>query len=302
MAAKGHGSAAIAKQLNSEGIETATGRAKYWSAGTIKKLLQSQSVIGTLITGDGVEHPNYFPVAIPEAMYKKVNNVSKSSRTLRSPKTSLKGIHPLAGLMYCAKCGGAAHHVSKQGKLKADGTKTTWRYAVCAQSMESEQGCKYQSMPYLDVVSSVVRAIEEHEYSDAQGDALKEIKVLEDRARNLSGKIDFHTDFKSLIGKKQYSEALNEYDQVQRRLKELKESRSPLSARLFKSTKDAIITNRLGVTNNLLRQMIFRIDLDFSKRKLVVHFNDSGKERVGLDDFAEGFDDPPARKTVKTKK
>jgi hypothetical protein len=103
---------------------------------------------------------------------------------------------------------------------------------------------------------------------------------------DLSGKIDFHTDLKSAIGKKRYSEALNEYDQAQRKLKELKESRSPLSARLFKSTKEAIVSNRHNVTNNLLRQMIHRVDLDFSKRSLVVHFNDNGKERVGLDDFA----------------
>jgi len=302
MAGKGNGATAIAKKLNSECIETATGRAKYWSAGTIKKLLQSQSVIGTLVTGDQVEHPNYFPVAISEALFKKVNNVSKSSKAVRSPKSSVKGIHPLAGLMHCAKCGGTAHHVSKQGKLRADGTKTTWRYAVCAQSMESDQECKYQSMPYEGVVSSVVRAIEQHEYSDAQGDSLKEIKVLEDRAQNLSGKIDFHLDFKSVIGKKQYSEALNEYDLAQRKLKELKESRSPLSARLFKSTKQIIVGNRNSVTNNVLRQMIHRVDLDFSKRSLVVHFNDNGKERVGLDDYAEGFDNPPGWNEVKTKK
>jgi DNA invertase Pin-like site-specific DNA recombinase len=302
MAAKGNGATAIAKQLNAEGTETATGRAKYWSAGTIKKLLKSQSVIGTLVTGDGIEHPNYFPVAIPEALFKKVNNVTKSSRAIRSPKSSARGLHALAGLLYCAKCGGTAHHVTKQGKLKADGTKTTWRYAVCAQSMESDQGCKYQSLPYPGVVSSVVFAIDKHEYSDAQGDTLKEIKLLEDLARNLSGKIDFHTDLKSAIGKKRYLEALNEYDQAQRKLKELKESRSPLSARLFSSTKEAIISNRHSVTNNLLRQMIHRVDLDFSKRNLVVHFNDNGKERVGLDDFADGFDDPPGWKTVKKNK
>jgi hypothetical protein len=302
MASKGNGATAIAKHLNAEGLETATGRAKYWSSGTIKKLLQSQSVIGTLVTGDGVDHPGYFPVAIPEALFKKVNNISKSSRAIRSPKTSLKGLHPLAGLMCCAKCGGAAHHVSKQGKLRADGTKTTWRYAVCAQSMESAEECKYQSMPYGDVVLSVINAIERHEYSDAQGDTLKEIKALEDRAQNLSAKIDFHTDFKSPAGKKQYAAALNEYDQAQSKLKELKESRSPLSARLFKSTKEAIVNNRNSVSNNLLRQMIHRVDLDFSKRKLVIHFNDNGKERVGLDDYADGFDNPSGWNAVKTNK
>lgn len=302
MAAKGHGASAIAKQLNSEGIETATGRAKYWSAGTIRKLLKSQSVIGTLVTGDDVEHPNYFPVAIPEALFKKVNNLAKSSKNIRSSSTGGKGIHALAGLIYCARCGGAAHHVSKHGKLKADGTKTIWRYAVCAQSVQSDQECPYKSIPYGGVVQSVVTAIEYHEYSDAQGETLKEIMVLDDRAQNLSARIDFHTDFNNGIGKKQFSEALNEYDQVQRRLKELKESRSPLSARLFSSTKQAIICNRASVTNNLLRQIIHRVDLDFAKRMLVVHFNDNGKEKVGLDDFSDGFDDLPEWSEVKVRK
>jgi DNA invertase Pin-like site-specific DNA recombinase len=285
MAAKGHGATSITKQLNAEGIETATARAKYWSSGTIKKLLQSKSVIGTLVTGDGNEHHGYFPAAIPEALYKKVNNITKSSRTVRSPKASLKGIHPLAGLMFCAKCGGSAHHVSKQGKRKVDGTKTIWRYAVCAQSMESEEGCKYKSMPYGDVVQSVINAIERHKYSDAQGDTLKEIKIIEERARNLSAKIDFHFNFKTATGRKQYAEALNEYDLGQRRLKELKESRSPLSARLFDSTKEKIISIGDSVTNSLLRQMIHRVELDFLKRNLVVSFNDNGSEKIGLTDL-----------------
>jgi DNA-binding ferritin-like protein len=140
-------------------------------------------------------------------------------------------------------------------------------------------------MPYQGVVESVLNAIEQHEYSDAQGDTLKEIKTLEERVRYLSAKIDFHADFKSMVGKKQYSEALNDYDQAQMRLKELKEARSPLSARLFKSTKKAVTESGNDVTNNLLRQMINRVDLDFSKRNVVVHFNDNGKEKVGLETF-----------------
>jgi hypothetical protein len=35
---------------------------------------------------------------------------------------------------------------------------------------------------------------------------------------------------------------------------------------------------------------------------LVVHFNDNGKEYAGLDDFAEGFDDPACWNAVKAKK
>ena len=302
MAAKGHGATAIAKFLNSEGVETATGHAKYWSAGTIKKLLKSKSVIGTLVTGDGVDHPGYFPAAIPEALFKRVNNIIKSSKAMRSPKSSLRGVHPLAGLMYCAKCGGTAHHVSKQGKLRIDGTKSTWRYAVCAQSMESEEGCRYQSMPYEALVLSVINAVEQHKYSDPEGDTFREIKLLEDRVQHLSAKIDFHTDFKSVIGKRQHAEALRDYDQAQRRLNELQESRSPLSARLFKSTKETILGNRNNVTNNLFRQLIHRVDLDFSSRKLVVHFNDNGKELVGLDDFRDGFDNPPGWSEVKVRK
>ena len=174
-----------------------------------------------------------------------------------------------------------------------------WRYAVCAQSMETEEGCKYQSMPYNEIILSVMNAIDQHEYIDAEGNTLKEIKALEERAGLLSAKIDFHTDFKGTNGKKQYAEALSEFDQVQRRLVELKESRSPLSARLFKSTKEAILKNRTCVTNNLLRQLIHRVDLDFPKRTLVVHFNDNGKEGVGLDDFRDGYDNPPGWSEIK---
>jgi aconitase A len=36
-----------------------------------------------------------------------------------------------------------------------------------------------------------------------------------------------------------------------------------------------------------------RVDIDFAKRRLVVHLNDNGKEKVGLDDFSDGFDNPP---------
>jgi len=302
MAVKGHGANTITKQLNAEGIKTPTGRVPYWSAGTIKKLLRSPSVIGTLVTGDGVEHPNYFPAAIPEAVFKKVNNLVKTNKTIRSSKSSPRGVHPLAGLMFCARCGGAAHHVSKQGRLKADGTKTTWRYAVCAQSMESEEGCKYRSMPYDGVVQCVVRAVEDHQYSDAKGDTLTQLKELEDRITWFNGRIDFHDDFKSASGKKQYSEALSQLDEAQKKVKELKESRSPLSARLFKSTQDAIMSNRGAVTNQLLRQLVSRVDLDFAKRNLVVHFNDNGSAKVGLDDFAEGFDDPAGWTDIHTEK
>ena len=302
LAAKGSGATAIAKKLNSEGVETATGRAKYWSAGTIKKLLASPSVIGTLVTGDGVEHPGYFPKALPDALFYKVNQIAKSSKTVRSAKASARGLHPLSGLMYCSRCGGAAHHVTKQGKLRADGTKNIWRYAICAQSMESNQGCKYQSMSYGGIVQSVLRTIDNHEYSDAHGEALVELKKLEERARNLSARIDFHDDFKTVSGKRQYAQAINEYDQIQDQIKNLKESRSPLNARLFKTTKQAVLERGDKVDNSLLRQLINQVSLDFDTRTITVHFNDSGKEKVGLDDFEDGYDDLQGWGKNKTKK
>jgi hypothetical protein len=285
-AAKGVGAYTIAKELNDERIPTPTGRAEYWSAGTIKKLLKSKSVIGTLTTGDGVEHPKYFPAAIPEALFFKVNNVSKSNKTVRSPKTSARGTHPLSGVMFCAKCHKPAHYVTKQGRLKADGTRTIWRYAVCAQGVESGPGCAYQSLPYDTVVKSVINAIEKHEYSDAQGDTLSEILKLEDRARVLNAKIDFHDDLKSALGKRQYQVALEELEATQNRIRELGESRSPISARLYKQAKKAVLESSSGVTNHQLRQLIDRVDLNFEKKSYVVNFHDNGKVNgeIGLFD------------------
>ena len=292
MAAKGNGATAIAKQLNADGIETATGRAEYWSTGTIKKLLKSPSVIGILVTGDGVEHPGYFPVAIPDALFKKVNHIGKSSKTVRSATESKRGIHPLAGLMFCARCGSSAHYVTKQGRLKADGTKNTWRYAVCAKSMESEQDCQYKSMQYQSVLDLVLFAISEHEYSDAQGDSLKELKTLQERERQVGALLDFHDDLKTASAKTKYSKLLNEFGEVQGRIKELQESRSPLNARLFKSTKESIVNSGKEVTNHFLRQLVDRVDLDFSKKVVIVRFNDNGTERIGLEDFKTIHMDP----------
>jgi len=284
-AAKGVGAYTIAKELNADGVPTPTGRAEYWSTGTIKKLLKSKSVIGTLTTGDGVEHLNYFPPAILEALFFKVNNVAKSSKAVRSPKTSVRGTHPLSGLMFCSKCLKPAHYVTKQGRVKADGTKSMWQYAVCAQGVESGAGCKYQSLPYDVVVRSVVNAVEKHQYNDAQGDTLKEIQKLEDRVRHLNAKIDFHDDLKTAVGRRQYQDALEELDVAQKRIRELGESRSPISARLYKQAKKEAIEGGSGVTNHQLRQLIDRVDLNFDKQTYVVHFHDNGKVKGDVGRF-----------------
>jgi DNA invertase Pin-like site-specific DNA recombinase len=285
-AAKGIGAYTIAKELNEDGVSTPTGRAEYWSTGTVKKLLKSKSTIGILTTGDGVEHAGYFPTVIPEALFYKVNNVAKSNKTVRSAKSNPRGLHPLAGLMFCAKCNKPAHHVSKQGRIKADGTKSVWRYAICAQAMENGGACKYQSLPYDQVVLSVIHAIEKHNYSDAQGDTLAETQLLEGRISLLNAKIDFHDDFKTAVGKRKYQEAIEELDQAQERLRELSESRSPLNARLYKQAKKAVLSSGTDVTNHQLRQLVDRVDLNFDKQTYTVRFHDNGqfKGEVGICD------------------
>lgn len=284
-AAKGIGAYTIAKELNVDRVPTPTGRAEYWSAGTVKKLLKSKSAIGILTTGDGVEHANYFPAAIPEALFYKVNNVAKSNKTVRSSKTSVRGKHPLSGLMFCSKCHKPAHYVTKQGRIKADGTRSIWQYAVCAQGVENGGGCKYQSLPYDVVVRSVINAIEKHEYSDAQGDTLKELQKLEDRVRHLNAKLDFHDDLKTAIGKRQYQGALEELGVAQNRIRELSESRSPISARLYKQAKKALTMSGSDVTNHQLRQLVGRVDLNFEKQTYMVHFHDNGKVKGDVGHF-----------------
>jgi DNA invertase Pin-like site-specific DNA recombinase len=289
MAAEGYGSTVIAKTLNADNIPTATGRAKYWSAGTIKKLLKSPNVIGTLVTGDGVEHPSYFPKVITDSVYQKVANLNLSSKTARA---SSNNIHPLSGLVRCSKCGGAAHHVRSHGHKRKDGTRPVTRILVCAHSLVSNYDCPYLTRRYEDVLATVMEAVQEHKYADAKDQTLKEIRALENRERELSVFFDFPVDLKSVAARLQNKKVVQEMDEVKAKLKELKASRAPLNRRVFETAQEELEAGG-GLKNATIRQLIKQIDIDFASGTLKIHFTDSGVKKTSIFEYQTIHMEPP---------
>lgn len=102
----GLGGDLIARQLNAEGLPTGT-KAKEWIGESVRKVLRSPQITGTLVRAAGnVE--NYFPAAISPATFAQVQQAS-AQRELG--KGGVKGASPHAlnlfmGISRCAHCGG----------------------------------------------------------------------------------------------------------------------------------------------------------------------------------------------------
>lgn len=288
MAADGYGSTSIAKTLNADNIPSATGRAKFWSAGTIKKLLKSPNVIGTLVTGDGAEHAAYYPVVVSESVYQKVVNLNLSSKTARSSGST---IHPLSGIVKCAVCGSSAHHVRSHGHKRKDGTRPIKRLLVCSHSMMSDYDCSYTARNYDDVLSTVKELISSHRYVDAKDLTLKEIRTLEDRENELSVFFDFPVDAKSMTARAAHKKAVQEMDAVKSKLKELKASRAPLNRKIFETAQDEINAGN-DIKNSTMRQLIKQIDINFPNGALKVYFTDNGIKTSNIFEYETIHMDP----------
>lgn len=279
---KGYGANSITKHLNAMGYPSATGRAKYWSAGTVKKILKSESVLGTLITGNNQRHEGYFPKIISNKLFKQVQNIGQSSSTARvvDPKQ-----HPLAGLMWCAHCGSKAHRSVKQGKVRKDGTKNHWTYMVCAQSTESNVACKYTSIHYEELVDALAGAIEQHKYQNAKDATLLKIRELEEEYRHLEGLLDFGPGA-SPLSKQRYLEALDRAGKIDLEIKALKGNRTPITQWIFEDAQRKIIDER-DRSGALFRQLVSRCEIDFPNRVIKVMFTDNGEEIFWVDHYKD---------------
>jgi DNA invertase Pin-like site-specific DNA recombinase len=157
--ARGHGKAAIARQLNGEEVST-FGKATGWHASYIQKILRNPAVIGIYQpmkrvrkfekarTTAGEAIINYFPAVVEESVYYAVKQMK--------PAPSGKGKSPLrnvlSGLAYCARCGGKLHFVNKGAPPKG-GT-----YLACDAARRKGE-CTAKSVRYEPVLDQVLAAI-----------------------------------------------------------------------------------------------------------------------------------------------
>lgn len=274
LSADGLGGQRIAKLLNEEGIETPTRRASKWAISSVKKVLNSEAVIGVLNTADGVRHEGYYPKVITDKLWIKTRFQGVSSKRTRDSHN----VHPLSGLCTCAACGATAMRSGKTGRVRQDGTKNIWRTLVCANSMGARGSCSYQSISYDKIVNAVLDALRDYQYkppTDEVGSELwgigEAISALVDEIEELKESIKLNRNSPSL--KKALTDKRLEYDAMMVEQVRLKTLARPLPAKLVEGGLRALLNEGL-VENKYFKQVVKRVEINFSERSLIVRGHD----------------------------
>jgi DNA invertase Pin-like site-specific DNA recombinase len=274
LSADGLGGQRITSILNEEGVLPPTSKATKWGISSVKKVLNSEAVIGVLNTADGVRHEGYFPRVIPEKLWIKTRFQGATSKRTRDSHR----VHPLSGLCVCAVCGATATRSGKSGRVRKDGTKNVWRTLVCADSMGKRSACSYQSISYDKIVQAVLDALRDYQYkppSDEVGGQLwniaQAISALDDDIEDLKGSIKANKHSPSL--RQELTKLMAEYDVLTAEQEKLRQLSRPLPAKLVEGGLRALLIDGL-VDNQHFKQVIRGIAIDFKERSLVVTGHD----------------------------
>lgn len=274
LSADGLGGQRITKILNEDGIKPPTSRATKWGISSVKKVLNSEAVLGILTTADGVKHKGYFPIVINEKLWIKTRFQGESSKRTRDNEST----HPLSGLCVCALCGATAHRSIKTGRVRKDGTRNIWRTLVCANSMGARSACAYQSISYDKIVNAVLDALRDYQYkppSDEVGSELwgirEAISALSDDIEDLQGSIKANKNSPTL--RQQLTKLMVEYDALKTEEARLKTLSRPLPAKEVEGGLRALLNEGL-VDNKHFKQVVRKISINFNERNLIVTGHD----------------------------
>jgi DNA invertase Pin-like site-specific DNA recombinase len=304
MSSKGMGAMRIAQELNAKKIPTPTARSKKWALSSVKKVLASEAVLGTLVTSDGQRHEKYYPAVIGQRLWSKSRFTGQSSKTARTSIT----VHPLSGLMFCKSCKATAQRSGKSGRVRQDGTKNSWKTLVCANSITHASKCEYRSISYDKILHAVVVGLAQMDDYSPQDDIGKAIHTKRHRVEQLQDIIDMVTapiDGKQVkataTAKANLAKIFVELDGLRKEIDELVEVRRPMNQRLIEGGRKAILSGE--VTNALMRQTIKRCEIDFKKALLDVYGHDgSSISGVMLKDDEERKKDEAKRAHTSVKR
>lgn len=144
----GHSLYGIAKQLNSEGIESIK-RLSEWSPRSVKSILQSRALLGEYLGAK-----NFFPAIIDQDKFDRLQVVLKQNTTNKGKPADLCNM--FKGLMYC-KCGKAMHVVTQSFDYKHRKKKQrVYRYVRCGTVGSGGTSCDRHKMMNLDWVEQLV--------------------------------------------------------------------------------------------------------------------------------------------------
>jgi DNA invertase Pin-like site-specific DNA recombinase len=274
LSADGLGGQRITRLLNEEGVAPPTSRATKWGISSVKKVLNSEAVLGVLNTADGVRHEGYFPIVITEKVWIKTRFQGITSARTRDSHS----VHPLSGLCVCSLCGATAQRSGKSGRVRQDGTKNVWRTLVCADSMGKRSSCSYQSISYDKIVQTVLDALRDYEYkppSDEVGGQLwqvgEAISALADDIRDIEERIKINKKSPSL--KQERIKLMEEMDVLEAEQASLRQLKRPHPAKEVEGGLKALFNDRL-LDNKHFKQVVRKIAINFSERRLVVTTHD----------------------------
>jgi len=164
MAEKGIGQETIAATLNKEAVPT-FGRGKMWHRSFIKKLLDSDAVVGTFtphtishetsgkrVRTPGKPIPDYYPRVIDRELFENIRAMRLDGRRQPSTKGTRRPVHILSGIARCGRCGGSMTRVYK-------GRKGGKPKLVCM-AAKVRAGCVYESVNVEDVERAISEDIE----------------------------------------------------------------------------------------------------------------------------------------------
>jgi DNA invertase Pin-like site-specific DNA recombinase len=287
LSADGLGGQRITTILNDEGVLPPTPKATKWGISSVKKVLNSEAVLGVLNTADGVSHAGYYPKVISEKLWIKTRFQGAASKQTRDSQS----VHPLSGLCICAICGATATRSGKSGRVRKDGTKNVWRTLVCANSMGKRSACSYQSISYDKIVQTVLDALRDYQYkppSDEVGGQLwqvgEAIGTLANDIQDVQDSIKANKKSPSL--RQELSRLMAEYDVLTAEQASLRQLSRPLPAKLVEGGLRALLIDGL-VDNQHFKQVIRRIAINFNERSLIVtgHDGTTLEAMIDLDQF-----------------
>lgn len=279
LSADGLGGQRITTLLNDEGIEPPTSKATKWGISSVKKVLNSEAVLGVLNTADGMRHEGYYPRVISEKLWIKTRFQGVASKSTRDSHS----VHPLSGLCVCAVCGATATRSGKSGRVRQDGTKNIWRTLVCANSMGARSPCSYQSISYDKIVNAVLDALSDYQYKPPTDEIGGKLWQLDEAISSLSDDIvdlqdSIKLNKKSPTLRQELTTKILEYDEMKVEQARLKMLSRPLPAKEVEGGLRALLNDGL-LENKHFKQVIRKIEINFNERSL----NVTGHDGTSLD-------------------
>ncbi len=302
LAHQGLGQHGIAELLNQEQVPV-FGRGAHWHRSYVAKILESPSVIGTLvphaleyIDGKRVRKPQatvegYYPAVVEPEVFQAVSAMAETRAPLRGRHA--RGIikNVFGGLARCHICSSTMTLANKGSGRKGGRPKL-----VCTKA-KSGAGCQYRTVDYGRVEAAMLfqtdRLIGEAPLGDASPELDEKIDglqaaifVTEDRLEQLLDDLASGTLPKTPAVAQRVRRTEEELELLRRELddtvRKAATTRGPLVARRMSDLRSALTERPLDRkrANGLFRQLLLSVTVDHENLELVLHWQHGGESSI----------------------